>query len=164
LHPLLLPLAGSLAGADISTDSLARAKNENPAVEYRPIAGALLPWPQQSFDATLAVSVVHHVKAAERARLIGEMRRVTRAGGLVVVIEHNPWNPLTRLAVMRCPFDADAELLGARRARRMLESCGLNSVKSRHFLVFPPQIQAPRLERALARIPLGAQYAAIGEA
>jgi hypothetical protein len=95
---------------------------------------------------------------------VREMRRVTHAGGLVVVIEHNPWNPLTRLAVARCPFDDDAVLLGARKARRLLQACGLHNVESRHFLVFPPQIPAPRLERALARVPLGAQYAAIGEA
>ena len=45
------------------------------------------------------------------AGFVADMVRVTRPGGLVCVIEHNPLNPLTRLAVNRCPFDADAVLL-----------------------------------------------------
>ena len=164
LHPLLQPLVGRLAGADISPESLKRAKHENSAVEYRLIENGALPWPAQCFDATLAVSVVHHVAPRERTLFVSEMRRVTKRGGLVILIEHNPWNPLTRLAVLRCPFDADAVLLRAREARQLLRSCGVTGVHSRYFLVFPPQISAPRLERALSRVPLGAQYAAFGEA
>ena len=98
-----------------------------------------------------------------REALVAEMRRVTRPGGLVALVEHNPWNPLTRLAVARCPFDDDAVLLGARAARGLLTAGGLAAVRSRHFLVLPatgPWVTA--VERPLRALPLGAQYLAVG--
>lgn len=165
LHRGLLAIAGGLAGTDVSRESLARAAAENPGVVYRPQDGNRLPFAAAAFDVTLAVCVFHHVPAGERETLIAEMRRATRPGGLVVVIEHNPWNPLTRLAVARCPFDHDAALLEAAEARRLLSAGGLRQVESRHFLVFPsarPWVR--RLERLLGPVPLGAQYLACGTA
>ena len=140
LHPLLMPVVGTLAGTDVSTESLARAETENPSVDSSGRSSeAPSPGREEASTAHWWFWVLDHVDIAEREPLVREMRCVTRAGGLVVVIEHNPWNPLTRLAVARCPFDDDAVLLGARKARRLLQGCGLRNVKSRHFLVFPPQ-------------------------
>jgi SAM-dependent methyltransferase len=165
LHPGLLPLTRSLAGTDISHEALARAETENPSVAYRPQDGNHLSFESASFDVSLAVCVLHHVPAGERETLVQEMRRVTRPGGLVIVIEHNPWNPLTRLAVARCPFDRDAELLQAAEGRRLLRAAGLRQVESRHFLLFPSLRRWPRrVESALSAVPLGAQYLACGTA
>jgi hypothetical protein len=87
------------------------------------------------------------------------MVRVTRPGGLVCVIEHNPLNPLTRLAVARCPFDADATLLGAGRAAALLRGVGARDVETEYFLLLPSRAPlARRFERLLRAVPLGAQY------
>lgn len=164
LHPLLRPIVSELAGSDISEPSLERARRDNPDVEYRrmPEVGRM-PWPDESFDAALAVCVFHHVLPGNRAALAGEMRRVIRPGGLVVIIEHNPINPATRLAVLRCPFDEDAILLGARNARALLRSRDLVNVESRHFLALPwERPWASTIERRLRRVPVGAQYSAFG--
>lgn len=162
LHDRLRPIARSVAGTDLSGAALERAAAENPWAEYR-AQGTSLPWPDEAVDVTLAVCVLHHVPPPERDALVAEMSRVTRPGGLTVVIEHNPWNPLTRLAVARCPFDGDAVLLGAREGRRLLERRGYASVRSRHFLVLPWATPWARwTERALAAAPLGAQFAAFG--
>jgi SAM-dependent methyltransferase len=163
MHALLRDVAGPLAGTDPSAAALARARREHPDVDYRPQDGQALPWPDAAFDVTLAVCVFHHVPLAHRDALLREMRRVTKPGGLVVIIEHNPWNPLTRLAVARCPFDHDAQLLRAGEGRDLLTRAGLGDVRSRHFLVFP---RATRwtgvVERWLGSVPVGAQYAASG--
>jgi hypothetical protein len=91
------------------------------------------------------------------------MRRVTRHGGLVCLIEHNPYNPLTRLAVSRCEFDRDAVLLGAGTTRKLMAETGLREIGARHFLLLPWDTKpARRFERALSGTPLGAQYAAFG--
>lgn len=165
LHRRLGAAVSAVSGTDPSVESLARARAENPGVAYRPQVGGTLPWPDAAFDASLAVCVFHHVPAIARPALVSEMRRVTRRGGLVVLIEHNPWNPLTRLAVARCPFDHDAVLLGARGARRLLGAGGLSAVRSRHFLAIPATGPwATRAETLLGALPLGAQFAAIGEA
>jgi SAM-dependent methyltransferase len=165
LHAHLTEVAGHLAGTDSSWTSIARARFDNPEVDYRESLEGQIPWADASFDVTLAVCVMHHVRPADRIGLLREMRRATRSGGLVVVIEHNPWNPLTRLAVARCPFDADAEIFGARTACNMLRQASLQQVKRRHFLFFPTAANyAALFERRLGVIPLGAQYMAWGRA
>lgn len=165
LHGKLRPLVSQLSGSDVSDASLKRAAEENPSNDYRLARGASLPWDAGSFDATVAVCVLHHVEPHSWPAFIAEMRRVTRPGGLVTLIEHNPWNPLTRLAVFRCPFDEDATLLTAARARRLLNAAGCKQVESRHFLVFPMSSGPTRAaERLLSAVPLGAQYLAMGTA
>ena len=69
------------------------------------MAGLRVPYESARFDLVIAVCVFHHVEIAERQKFMIELKRVARPGGLVCIMEHNPYNPLTRLAVMRCPFD-----------------------------------------------------------
>jgi hypothetical protein len=57
--------------------------------------------------------------------VIAEMARVTRPGGMVAIIEHNPLNPVTRHIVSRCPFDRDAVLLRCGTGARLLAGAGL---------------------------------------
>jgi hypothetical protein len=87
------------------------------------------------------------------------------AGGLICVIEHNPLNPLTRLAVSRCEFDSDAALLGAGKTRKLMAAGGLRQIGARYFQLLPWEAKpARRLEHSLRNLPLGAQYAAFGTA
>jgi SAM-dependent methyltransferase len=109
--------------------------------------------------------VLHHVAPAEWAHFMSEMRRVVRPGGLICVIEHNPLNPLTRVAVARCEFDRDAVLLGAGAARQLMAAGGLREIGARYFLLLPWEAKlARRIEGAFSNVPLGAQYAAFGTA
>ena len=87
------------------------------------------------------------------------MQRVTRPGGIVVIAEHNPLNPLTRYVVGRCEFDGDAVLLSRRETDRTLRSAGLSEFECRYILFFPWRGSGlRRLELSLGRVPLGAQY------
>lgn len=163
MHGPLGRIARDLAGCDPSAGCLAAARRFHPEVAYREQRGNALPWPDAAFDATLAVCVFHHVPSAERDALVREMARATRPGGLVVVAEHNPWNPLTRLAVARCDLDRDAVLLPAEEIRGRLRRAGLRGVRSRHVLLAPSAARwAGMLERPFHRLPLGAQYLASG--
>jgi hypothetical protein len=102
---------------------------------------------------------VHHVLPADRPGLAAELARVAAPGGLVVLFEHNPWNPLTRLAVSRCAFDDDAVLLGRGETRSLLAAAGLDPVEARYILFFPWSGELLRsIERRLGRLPLGAQH------
>lgn len=126
--------------------------------------GRRAPFAGGSFDLVFAVCVLHHVApGAERDALVGEMARLARPGGLVAIWEHNPWNPLTRRVVARCPFDRDAVLLSPGEARRLLRRAGLTRVESRYGLFFPWRGRGwRRAERLLAQVPLGAQFVAMG--
>ncbi|MGU3540705.1 class I SAM-dependent methyltransferase [Methylobacterium sp. A54F] len=163
LHPHLAGLFRHLAGVDVSQESIARAAASNGLSSYRTYDGRALPYADGSFDLALTSCVMHHVPPADWPAFAAEMARVVRPGGLVAVIEHNPYNPLTRLAVRRCAFDRDAVLLGPGRTRDLLRGAGLGRVAVRSFLLLPTlHPAARRCEAALARIPLGAQYLALG--
>jgi hypothetical protein len=86
---------------------------------------------------------------------------VLAPGGLCCIIEHNPWNPITRAIVRRCPVDADAELLTARAASKLLEKSGFEVLSTDYFLYLPEKMfqQLGFLEGMLRRPPFGGQYA-----
>ena len=119
-----------------------------------------LPFSGKSFDFITAVCVYHHVPDDQRAAFTGEILRLLKPGGIFCLIEHNPLNPVTKLIVSRTPVDADAKLLTAREARRLLSSAGCSILDTRYFLFLPERIHrylAP-LEDRLSRVPLGGQY------
>jgi ubiquinone/menaquinone biosynthesis C-methylase UbiE len=162
-HPFVRGMFGRICGADVSAASIAQARIRNPEVQYDAYVGQSLPYDSASFDLSLAICVLHHVPPAQWVGFLREMRRVVRPGGLVCLIEHNPLNPLTRLAVMRCEFDRDAVLLRAGRACALMADAGLHDVRSHSFLLLPSAAPlARRIEHGLRRIPLGAQYIASG--
>lgn len=153
----LRPLVTNIRGMDPSVPSLAQASVPN----GRLIAadGLRSPFADESFDLVIAVCVLHHVPLDRRAEFLSEAVRITRRGGRVLLCEHNPWNPLTRVVVSRCELDSDAILLSESEARRRLIAAGLSGIRSSYILLFPWSGAFWRwLESRLRRIPLGAQY------
>jgi ubiquinone/menaquinone biosynthesis C-methylase UbiE len=164
LHPFVQKVFGRVSGVDVSEACIAQARTSNPSVQYKSYDGHTLPYGDREFDAVTAVCVMHHVAPVEWLRFVQEARRVVRPGGLVCIMEHNPYNPLTRLAVSRCPFDSDAILLRAGQTRRLLRQAGLHNVQSKHFLLLPSATAfAHRIERFFSNLPLAAQYLTSGE-
>ena len=149
----------SLHGTDISPAMVERATEANPDVTYEVYDGNRLPYDDDSFDLTFTICVVHHVPPSSWERFLGELRRVTRPDGAVVVFEHNPLNPLTRLVVSRCSFDEDAVLLRPSKLQALLRTTGLEPLEASYLLFFPWQSKLlDRVEQRLRRFPLGAQY------
>ena len=140
-----------------------RARAENPGVAYDSYDGSRLPFDDESMDVTFAVCVAHHVPPSSWPRFFGELARVTRCGGVVVVAEHNPYNPVTRAIVNRCAFDVDAVLLSQRTTRRLLTGSGLHHLETRNIRFAPWRSRlVDGIETALRRVPLGAQYLSAG--
>ena len=151
---------GDLHGVDVSAAMIETARERNPSVRYAVSEAGTLPYPDERFDLAFAICVLHHVEPASRPTLVREMVRVVRPGGLLAVYEHNPLNPLTRLAVARCEFDRDAILLPPGEMRRAWRTAGAVPLGRRYLLFLPWRGGLlRRLERALAWSPLGAQYA-----
>ena len=162
-HPFMRGVFRRLCGTDVSAASVAQARRSNPDVEYEAYDGKVLPYGHATFDLATAICVMHHVLPEKRLGFLREIRRVVRPGGLVCVIEHNPFNPLTRLAVARCEFDRDAVLLPAGQTRRLMTDAGLRNADTRYFVLLPwvtPLMR--RIEYAFRRVPLGAQYVTCG--
>jgi SAM-dependent methyltransferase len=98
-------------GLDASTGMLAQlgaAQRGQPVVGF----GERLPFRDGSFDLAITVATLHHITDPRRiAETIAEMCRVTRAGGHVVVWDHNPYNPYWPLLMQRVPQDTGEERL-----------------------------------------------------
>jgi SAM-dependent methyltransferase len=156
---------GALHGVDLSEPMIERAAEINPWAEYSSYReGDPLPFEDEAFDLSFAINVFHHVPVEDRGAVLGEMRRVTRQGGLVAIFEHNPWNPLTRKVVHDCPFDDEGVVLLTRpETKRLIAGADLAEVESPFIIFFPRE--GPRLdrwERRLGWLPLGAQFYVAG--
>ena len=162
-HPLIADKLAGLCATDVSAASVAEAAAKNAGIDYRAYDGVRLPYDDHQFDAAMTICVMHHVPPAQWPAFAAEMKRIVRPGGLALVFEHNPLNPLTRRAVSNCEFDADAVLLGQRRTRALLGDAGFSAIKSRSILSVPSFGPGSRaLDFALGRFSLGAQYVASG--
>jgi SAM-dependent methyltransferase len=159
----LAPSVRRLTGVDVSPEMLQVAATANPRVEYRQSDGDRLPFEDDSYDCSFAVCVAHHVPPPARPGFVRELVRVTRPGGAVAIAEHNPHNPLTRLAVSRCEFDEGVTLLSMRTAAQLLGDAAAPVVEHRYIAFLPFRGQFLRtLERRLTRVALGAQYIVVG--
>jgi SAM-dependent methyltransferase len=162
----LLRMAGtsfaSAAGCDPSAQML--GEEENFTLRQQQTLGSL-PYADNSFDLVTAVCVYHHVHGVHRRLLTDEIVRVLAPGGLCCIIEHNPWNPVTRTIVKNCPVDRDADLLSARQSRRLLADSGLRMREALYFLWLPQRVfeRFGAVERLCEKAPLGGQYAVIAE-
>jgi SAM-dependent methyltransferase len=150
------------AGCDVSADMMGQMTGMETRLQADPLR---IPFEDGAFDLVTAVCVYHHVPVAGRGALTGEIRRVLKPGGFFCMIEHNPWNPVTRLIVSRTPVDAGALLLRAAEARSLAASAGLLLLKQAYFLFFPQALYRyiGRLEGLLSTLPLGGQYALFAE-
>jgi SAM-dependent methyltransferase len=118
-----------------------------------------VPFPDGSFDLVFSACVFHHIPPAAHAPILRDWWRVLRPGGVAVVFEHNPYNPLTVHAVKTCPFDNNAVLIPARKLLWNMRRAGFASPVRQYRIFFPGPLRAlRRLEGYLTWLPLGAQY------
>lgn len=153
--------SGVLTCADPSARSLdmAAARFSGPERMVAIDEDAGLALPDNSFDLCFSACVFHHIAHARHAFWLRELRRVTRPGGLLIIFEHNPLNPLTVRAVNTCPFDVNAHLIGARALARSVADAGWARPRVRYRLFFPRLLAKLRpAERFITWCPLGAQY------
>ena len=159
IHRFLGDLLGRLYGVDVAQDAVDRATRANPSVSYKVYGGSRLPFDDSFFDFCYSICVLHHIAPANWLNFMLEIHRVTKTSGLVAIIEHNPLNPLTLLAVNRCSFDHDAVLLRSGMVMNLLKQVGFEDVNCRYMLFAPFRGSwAERLDDFLGFLPAGAQY------
>lgn len=153
----------NLYGVDVEEGVVEKAKFNNPEVNYQLYDGAKLPFEDNTFDMCFAINVMHHVPPGMWENFSREMHRVLKPGGVAAVFEHNPLNPLTRLAVARCEFDRDAVLLNHGKIKSLFNGAGLKVFDDSFIVFFPFKAKFFRsIETALGWLPLGAQHYVTG--
>jgi ubiquinone/menaquinone biosynthesis C-methylase UbiE len=159
-HQWLSGRVGSLYGVDVSQTCVTVAARRYPTSAFTVYDGDILPFADSSFDAAFTICVMHHVPPDRWRKFASEMVRVVRAGGLVLVFEHNPRNPLTRYVVRSCAFDRDAVLVSPGKLRHIFQEVkSVSNISLHHILTVPPKGRLLQLiDRTLAPLGLGAQY------
>lgn len=149
-----------LVCADVSAESLELGKQSHAGnEEYVWMPEGKLPLADNSIDGAFACCVFHHIPHALHEQSLIELRRVLKPGGLLMVYEHNPFNPLTVRAVRTCPFDENAVLLTAAALQRTCDRAGLQRYRRDYRVFFPSALARLRpMEEGLRWLPLGAQY------
>ncbi len=145
--------------ADVSARSIEVARARFPGPEKYVQVEAGVPLPDASQDIVFSACVFHHIPHEEHSRWLAEIQRVTRPGGLLVIYEHNPLNPLTVRAVRTCPLDVNAQLIDSRSMLNRAHLAGWAKGRIDYKLFFPSALKRLRgLEQYLQWLCLGAQY------
>lgn len=158
-HPGLVGMFRELHGVDVSARSVKLAAARHLSVRYSTYDGSRLPYGDGQFSIVFTICVMHHVPPPQWESFVAEAYRVTAFGGLMLVFEHNPYNPLTQYIVKTCDMDKDAVLLRPAKLRRMFSAAGFTDVFTRTIISVPPAGRfLTRLDSLLGNLPLGAQY------
>lgn len=134
------PSFGMLAAMGPAKERIGRVRGD----------GGGLPFPDAGFDVAITVAALHHVAdpVAVKATL-GEMVRVVRPGGMVVVWDHNPRNPYWKILMEKVPQDDGSErLVPEDEIVDGLVSGGATVVSTRQ-LGFVPDFAPPSLMRPI---------------
>lgn len=162
-------------GIDYSKGMIAKAKKLNlKNTEFKIMNATKLDFKSNSFEVVVIFNVLHHVPSySDLLDIIKESERVLKKGGILLVYEMNPFNPVTRHVINTLDIDKEVKLGGFKKGKfpaaitpKQLEiladkAC-LNKI-SDYFLVFFPRALGflNPLERIFEKIPLGGLYVSV---
>jgi ubiquinone/menaquinone biosynthesis C-methylase UbiE len=158
--------SSKLVAADVSRKSLdLAAKRFSGEADFFALNGKSIDIPDASFDLLFSACVFHHIPHEEHKHWLAELRRIARPNAMLVIFEHNPWNPLTVRAVNTCEFDENARLITPFALEASMRQTGWTMVRHEYRIFFPKKLAFLRpLENYMRWLPLGAQHAVIARA
>lgn len=148
--PWLLASGANVTGIDVSPAIVAEAVARNPCLEAVVADVRSLPFSEASFDVVFSGSTLDHFEsAADIQTALGELRRVLRPGGTLILTLDNPANPLIwlrngpLLGLLRrigiVPYQVGATL-GPRALERAALAAGLDVVETTAVMHCPRAI------------------------
>lgn len=146
--------------ADVSSKSLDVSKLRFPGNEvYCKISESGIDLPDNSVDVVFCTCVFHHIEESQHVFWLKELNRILKKDGLIIIFEHNPYNPLTVSTVKHCPFDVNAKIIKAKKFKQTFSLAQINNTKTVYRIFFPNFLSFFRpFEKWMKRLPLGAQY------
>jgi len=151
-----------VTGLDPSAGMLERLRTRVPGIKTVQGSATRMPFGDDEFDLSVSVATMHHLRDAAAVRCaLGEMVRVVRPGGRVIVWDHNPRNPYWPFLMKRLPQDrGDERLIPAGELVAGLETGGAEALRVTQ-LGMVPDFASRRLigaaaagERVAERTPL----------
>lgn len=139
-----------VVGLDYSLPTLGRAVEADPSQRGRYVAGEAyrLPFERAAFEAVMCIGVLQSLR--EPGQALGEMARVLRPGGVLLVEALNPWNPLAITRRVVAHVRRRPALLVYSAPRIIEHFMKANGIRpSRRVSVVLPPRSLPRLEAML---------------
>lgn len=154
-----------ITGIDLSDGMIREARRKDLAnCEFQQADATRLPFPDQYFDLVFSFCLLHHLAKNQLEQSIVEAARVSRKSAMLLVFEHNPRNPITKLVVERSPTDRGVVLLNATRIEELYRKANIDILEKRYIILFPGLMSFLRpLECWLYRVPCGGQYCIAGQ-
>lgn len=153
----------SVYGIDVSEESVRVARTNNAAyanISFDPFDGKMIPG-SELFDVVFCANVFHHIPRRSHKESLHAIYSRLKPGGLFVIFELNPINPLTQLVAIQndYKFDPDANLLSPYYLGSLLSNEGFRDSQVKFTIFFPSflSVMSP-MERFLTWLPLGAHY------
>jgi trans-aconitate methyltransferase len=149
-----------IIATDVSERSLAIAKRRfDGMARFELYSGEGPIAPDGGVDLAFSACVFHHIEPGEHVELLARLRRTLAPGGVLVIFEHNPVNPVTQHIVATCEFDEHAVLIPSGLLRRRHLDAGFARVDVAYTGFFPGPLASLRgLEPLMKHLPIGAQY------
>lgn len=114
---------------------------------------------REKFDAIFIANVFHHIPQKERVKAVTQVYNLLAKDGIVIIFEHNPFNPLTQYIVKTTPCDKNAQLLYKKELVSLFFTKPFTLIESKYTLFFPPMFpNINRLNNYLGWLPFGGQY------
>lgn len=162
----LLPLRqgfpnARIVGVDPSEASLGIAEDQHKAlnIELLPLAKFQQDECRETFDLIFLSCVLHHIDGNQHQQVLQSLHERSSPSGRIAIVEHNPYNPLTRKTVRDCPFDEGVTLIPSHQLRRLLVAAHWHKPCRRYITFVPPSLQRLRgIEDWLPWCPAGGQY------
>lgn len=117
----------------------------------------------KNYDLCLCCCVLHYVPEEGRNVVVRNIYKRLKKDGILMVIEHNMKNPLTRKSVDACPFDRHAVMLAPKEVICLMENASFVHTRKKYITFFPKQLASLRIfEKWLRWCPFGAQHMETG--
>ncbi len=134
-----------------------------------------IPLKDESFDAVVLFNIIHHVPSKEILfKIFAQLKRITRDGGIIAVVELNPYNPVSRNVIKTCEIDEGVYLDGfdkglfpttlfPRQCELLFKQAGMQVTEIAYFVFFPKALRIfLPVERLLKQVPFGGLYMIVG--
>jgi ubiquinone/menaquinone biosynthesis C-methylase UbiE len=152
-----------IVGVDLAVSMLRVAKDRYRDCEFLRASCNKLPFRDSAFTMVLVVNVLHHLKLSNRQALFSEVSKTLAPGGYVVVFEHNPKNPFTRIVVRACQIDRYVVLLNTKEVTSLANASKIDKIEIKYLTFFPAVLSfLDSLERRMQCLPLGGEFMFLG--
>lgn len=151
-------------GLDVSEGMIAEAhkRNTHSHIRFGVISKSVPEGFEGHFDVAVVSSVLHHVERLNWGEVFGDIFKLLKPNGRLVIIEHNPFNLVTQLVVKTTPVDKGVKLIRPREIGASTKSSGLVMSSAQYFLVYPPSWPLSAFfDKRLAFLPFGGQWISV---